>query len=70
MKEIINKDSGFIAVFATMSFAALIWGYAMLGVTETTNFIAAGIALLLLDILALWSLSINKTIIKRKKGKR
>ena len=70
MKEILNKNAGFIAVVTTIAFAVLLWSYAMQGVTETTNFIAAGIALLLLDVLALWSMSINKTINKNKKGKR
>ena len=65
----LDRDAGVIAVVSTVSFAFLIWWYSFQSGSEVANFIIVGVALVLVDLLALWFLLTNKKVSK-KKGKK
>ncbi len=65
-----GRGAEIVAVIATVVFAVLIWWYVLNEYSQTTGLIVTGVAVIILDLLALWSLSKKKSIKNNKKGKK
>jgi hydrogenase-4 membrane subunit HyfE len=69
MEKILDKNAGTVAFISTAAFAILIWLYILQGSDNAAGFIIIGIAFILLDLLALWSMMVKK-LNNKKKGKK
>lgn len=71
MRETLNKYYGTLGFASSLFFACMMWWYAIEWYREIpiSYLVLIGFVLVCLNILALWSISVTKSIIK-KKGKK
>lgn len=68
MNGITKENAEVIGLVSTAIFACIIWLYALQGGAETTAFITIGIIIVLMDIFALWCISMKTK--SKKRGKK
>lgn len=71
MKEILTKNAGMLGFISTVFFACMMfWHSAQRDYDAPVNYLVlAGLALILFDLLILWSIATTKSI-KKRKGKK